>query len=133
MIRGPVLPLSHYSSNNTASGLSDPPPQPTSKPHNHPGVRRMPLQSCIGSPSLLVINESVSDSFRMSRDSLFSLMHTHSTPLLGSHVCHSVGRCTNVSASSPQSLFGRRWTAGGPSESRLQGRRLPRPYCKTSY
>lgn len=92
MIRGPVLPLSHYSSNNTASGLSDTPPGPTSKPHNHPGVRRMPLQSCIGGPSLLVINESVSDSFRMSRDSLFSLTQ---------HTLHPTARFTRLSQRGP--------------------------------
>ena len=133
MIRGPVLPLSHYSSNNTASGLSEPPPRPTSKPHNHPGVQRMPLQSCISSPSLLVINESVSDSFRMSLYSLFSPhthTHTHCTPLVSSHVCHSVGQCSDVSASSSQPLPGWRRTAGGPSESRLQGEGYREPTVK---
>lgn len=70
-IRGPFLPLSHYSSNNVAASSSDPPPQPTSKAHNHPGVWRMPLQSCISSPSLLVVNESVSDGSHMSCRVLF--------------------------------------------------------------
>lgn len=78
-IRGPVLlPLSHYSGNNTAPGLSDPPPQPTSKRRNHPGVRRMSLQSCIGSHALLLINGSVSDSFRSCLYSLFPFTNTTS-------------------------------------------------------
>lgn len=109
-ITGPFLPLSHYSSNSLAASPSDPPPQPTSKAHNHPGVWRMPLQSCISSPSLLVVNESVSDSSLMSLHFLFfSHTHTHTypTPLHSSHVGHSVGQRARVSASTLQPLFSR--------------------------
>ncbi len=136
MIRVPVLPLSHYSSNNTASGLSDPPPQPTSKPHNRPGVRRMPLQSCISSPSLLVINESVSDSFRMSLYSLFSLTHTHT------HTLHPTAKFTRLSQRGPVYrcfhlivTAAVRLTKDGRGSIREPpaGRRLLRAYCKTSY
>lgn len=80
LISGPFLPLSHYSSNNTASGLSDPPPEPTSKPHNHPGVQRMPLKSCISSPSLLVINERFWQLLYEPLFVVFPLAHTYSTP-----------------------------------------------------
>lgn len=120
VIRGPVLPPSHYSSNNTASGLSDPPPEPTSKPRNHPGVQRMPLQSCISSPSLLVINESVSDSFRMSP--IFSFFP--------SHTLHPTAKFTRLSQRGPvyrcfrlvvTAAVGLTKGGGGPSESRLRG------------
>lgn len=132
MIRGPVLPLSHYSSNNTASGLLDPPPQPTSKPHNRPGVRRMPLQSCISSPSLLVINESVSDSVRMSLYSLFSLTHTvHPTvKFTRSSQRGPVYRCFRLIVTAAVRLTK---DSRGSMREPPAGRRLLRTYCKTSY
>lgn len=130
LIRGPFLPLSHYSSNSVAASPSDPPPRPTSKAHNHPGVWRMPLQSCISSPSLLVVNESVSDSSHMSLRFLVFPTHTYPTPLQSSHFCHSVGQSAHVSASTFQPLFGWRRAAGGPSVSRLQGGGYSEPTVK---
>lgn len=58
-------------------------PGHTSKPHKLSGVPGMPLQSCIGSPSLLLVNESVPEGF-----------HTRQFPMPpsgSSHVWHSVG------------------------------------------
>lgn len=93
LIRGPFLPLSHYSSNSVAASPSDPPPRPTSKAHNHPGVWRMPLQSCIGSPSLLVVNESVSDSSHMSLRFLVFPTHTYN---------HTAAKLTRLSQRGPE-------------------------------
>lgn len=89
----------------------------------------MPLQSFISRASLLVVNESVSDSSRMSPRSLF-FPHTHTF--------HAAAKLTrlpqrgpaNISASLSPPLLGQREMAGGPSVGRLQGEGLLRAYCK---